>query len=238
MDREIQALENNKTWYLTDLPDGKKPIWCKWIFKTKYNADGTIERHKARLVAKGYSQLEGVDYFDTFSHVAKLTNVRIILALVAARDWYIYQLNVDNAFLHGDLNEEVYMTPPPGLKLTKQGQVCRLTKSLYGLKQASRQWFAKLSSFLLNLGFVQSNSDYSLFTYKTTSTFTTLLVYVNDTILVGDSMEIINKSKSMLHQTFKIKDLGKLKYFLGFEISRTKKGIYMCQKEVHPGHIK
>jgi len=123
------------------------------------------------------------------------------------------------------------MTPPPGLKLTKQGQVCRLTKSLYGLKQANRQWFAKLSSFLLNLGFVQSNSDYSLFTYKTTSTFTALLVYVEDIILAGDSMEIINKTKSMLHQTFKIKDLGKLKYFLGFEISRTKKGIHMCQRK-------
>jgi len=138
MNREIQALENNKTWYFTDLPDGKRPIGCKWVFKTKCSVDGTIERHKARLVAKGYSQLEGVDYFDTFSPMAKLTTVRIILALAAAKDWYIYQLDVDNAFLHGDLKEEVYMTPPPRLKLTKQGQVCRLTKSLYDFKQASR----------------------------------------------------------------------------------------------------
>jgi len=115
MNREIQALENNKTWYLTNLPNGKKPIGCKWVFKTKYNSDGSIERHKPRLVAKGYSQQEGIDYFDTFSPVAKLTTVRIILALAAAKDWCIYQLDVDNAFLHGDLNEEVYMTPPRGL---------------------------------------------------------------------------------------------------------------------------
>jgi len=123
------------------------------------------------------------------------------------------------------------MTPPSGLKLPKQGQVCRLTKSLYGLKQASRQWFAKLSSFLLNLGFAQSNSNYSLFIHKTSSTFTALLVYVDDIILSGNSMEIINKTKGTLHQTFRIKDLGKLKYFLGFEISRTKKGIHMCQRK-------
>jgi len=231
MNREIQALENNKTWYLTNLPNGKKPIGCKWVFKTKYNDDGTIERHKARLVAKRYSQLEGIDYFDTFSPVAKLTTVRIILALATAKDWYIYQLDVDNAFLHGDLNEEVYMTPPQELKLPKQGLVCRLTKSLYGLKQASRQWFAKLSSFLLKLGFAQSNSDYSLFIHKTTSTCTSLLVYVDDIILAGNSMEVINKTKSIMHHTFRIKDLGKLKYFLGFKISSTKKGIHMCQRK-------
>jgi len=146
--------------------------------------------------------------------------VRIILALTTTKDRHLHQLDIDNDFLNGDLNDEVYMTPPPGPSIPKQRQVCRLTKSLYGLKQASIHWFAKLSSFLLNLGFIQSISDYSLFTHKTASTFITLLVYVDDVILAGNSMDIINKTKTLLHQTFRIKDLGKLKYFLGFVVAK------------------
>ena len=138
---------------------------------------------------------------------------------------------MDNAFLHGELNEEVYMSPLPGLDVSKQGQVCRLTKSLYGLKQVSRQWFAKLSSFLINLGFVQSKADYSLFVQKTTNNFIVLLVYVDDVILIGNSMEVINRTKTLLHQAFRIKDLGKLKFFLGFEVARTIKGIHLCQRK-------
>ena len=146
--------------------------------------------------------------------------MRIILALTTTKDRHLHQLDIDNDFLNGDLNDEVYMTPPPGPSIPKQRQVCRLTKSLYGLKQASIHWFAKLSSFLLNLGFIQSISDYSLFTHKTASTFITLLVYVDDVILAGNSMDIINKTKTLLHQTFRIKDLGKLKYFLGFVVAK------------------
>jgi hypothetical protein len=117
MHLELQALESTHTWSIVDLPHGKIPIGCKWVYKVKYNADGTIERYKARLVAKGYTQLEGVDYFETFSPVAKLTTVRTLLALSSINNWFLEQLDVNNAFLHGDLNEEVYMTIPPGYKL-------------------------------------------------------------------------------------------------------------------------
>jgi len=139
MKKELEALQANKTWYLTKLPNNKVPIDCKWVYKIKYKSDGSIERYKTRLVAKGYTQIEGIDYLDTFSPVAKLTTVRLLLALAATQHWYLHQLDVDNAFLHGDLIEEVYMLPPPGLILPQSNQVCKLTKSLYGLKQASRQ---------------------------------------------------------------------------------------------------
>jgi len=180
-------------------------------------------------VAKGYTQLEGIDFLDTFSHVAKLTTVRLLLAIAATKNWHLHQLNVDNAFLHGDLKEEVYMTPPPGLDT--QGQVCKLWKSLYGLKQASRQWFEKLSSFLISIGFVQSQSDHSLFIRNNSSCFFAFLVYVDDVILTGNSLKDIEDVKALLNSAFKIKDLGNLKYFLGFEVARCKKGIHICQRK-------
>jgi len=123
MHDEISALERNHTWMLTDFPQHKNVIGCKWVYKIKHNADGSIERYKARLVAKGYTQIEGLNYLDTFSLVAKITTVRLLLALAASNKWFIRQLDVNNAFLHRDLNEEVYMVLPPSMKSTKPGQV-------------------------------------------------------------------------------------------------------------------
>jgi len=117
MRKEIEALEHNKIWKVTEIPHGKKPIGCKWVYRIKYNAKGDIECYKARLVAKGYSQLEGVDYLDTFSPIAKLTAVRMLLAIAATQNWHLKQLDVNNAFLHGELSEELYMLPPPGIKV-------------------------------------------------------------------------------------------------------------------------
>ena len=165
MNKEIHALIKNNTWDIVDLPPGKKAIGCKWVYKVKLKPDGTLERCKARLVAQGYTQKFGVDYEETFSPVIKMTTIRALIAIAASKGWDIFQLDVNNAFLHGDLNEEVYMRTPKGIE-NPGNKFCKLNKSLYGLKQASRQWFYKLHTALLHQGFVQSKQDYSLFIKK------------------------------------------------------------------------
>ena len=139
---EMATLDKNQTWVLTSLPVDKKVVGCKWVFTVKQTPDGKVERYKARLVAKGYSQTYGVDYDETFAPVAKLSTVRTLISIAANHNWKLFQMDVKNAFLHGDLQEEVYMEIPPGFRSREtEGKVCRLTKSLYGLKQSPRAWF-------------------------------------------------------------------------------------------------
>ena len=143
---EMQALENNGTWELVPLPPGKTTVGCRWVYTVKVGPNGKVDRLKARLVAKGYTQVYGIDYGDTFSPVAKLTTVRLFLAMAAIRHWPLHQLDIKNAFLHGDLEEDIYMEQPPGF--VAQGEydlVCKLRRSLYGLKQSPRAWFGKFS---------------------------------------------------------------------------------------------
>jgi hypothetical protein len=231
MDAEIKALELNNTWVLVDLPYDKHPIGCKWIYKIKHKSDGSIERYKARLVAKGYNQCEGIDYHETFSPVAKLTTVRVLLAIAAAHNWHLHQLDVNNAFLHGDLHEEVYMALPLGFASKGESRVCKLTKSLYGLKQASWQWFSKFSSTLLEHGFFQSKSNYSLFARLQGTTYIALLVYVDDIILASNDANAIFEFTLFLNSKFRLKDLGSIKFFLGLEVARNKQGISLSQRK-------
>jgi len=153
-----------------------------------YHADGSIERYKVRLVAKGYNQIGGLDYFDTYSPVSKLTTVRLVTALTSIHYWHLHQLDVNNVFLHGELQEDVYMTLPPGITSTKPNQVCKLLKSLYGLKQASRKWYEKLTSIFIQQNYTQATTYHSLFIKKIVSSFTILMIYVDEIILAGDSL--------------------------------------------------
>ena len=134
MQQELAALETNETWELTSLPVGKRPIGCYWVYKIKHHLDGNIDRYEARLVAKGYNQIEGVDFTDSFSLVAKPVTVRAFLAIATSSSWLLHQLDINNTFLHGFLDEEVFMSPPEGDLAAKTGEVCRLRRSLYGLQ--------------------------------------------------------------------------------------------------------
>ena len=231
MDKEIEALEVNNTWSLVPLPPGKTAIGCKWVYRIKHLPDGSIERYKARLVAKGFTQKLGLDYSETFSPVAKSVSVRIVLSLAAVKGWVLHQMDVNNAFLHGDLVEDVYMSLPPGFHSKGEGLVCKLNKSLYGLKQASRQWFAKFSSTILQMGFMQSKSDYSMFIHSQGTSFTVLLVYVDDILLTGNDANCVTALKKFLDDQFGLKDLGTLRYFLGLEVARTDAGISLTQRK-------
>jgi hypothetical protein len=146
MQAELKALSDNNTWSFVPLPPKQRPIGYKWVFKLKYQSDGTLEHYKARLVAKGFTQHEGIDYKETFAPVAKLIIVRCLLVVVVVRNWSLHQMGVQNAFLYGELQKEVYMLPPPGCHRQGENIVCRLHKSLYRLKQASRSWFGEFSS--------------------------------------------------------------------------------------------
>ncbi|XP_019447235.1 PREDICTED: uncharacterized protein LOC109350454 [Lupinus angustifolius] len=160
-----------------------------------------------------------------------MTTIRTIIALATIRNWYLYQLYVNTTFLHGDLVEKVYMKPPPGLNIPNSSLVCKLEKSLYGLKQASRQWNTKLTAVLVQHGYIQSRADYSLFTKINNNSYTIILVYVDDLVVAGNDLDEINSIKNILDRKFSIKDLGILKYFLGIEVARSKDGISLCQRK-------
>jgi hypothetical protein len=154
MNEEYLSLMANDTWDLVPLLKGRKLVKCKWVYKTKYASDGSVERHKAWLVSKGFSQVEGIDYNETFSPVAKMNSICLVLSLVASHKWEVHQMDVKYAFLHGDLQEEIYMEQPPGYVQNDSSLVCFLKKSLYGLKQAPRAWYAKMDNFLLDMTFL------------------------------------------------------------------------------------
>ncbi|PRQ31062.1 putative RNA-directed DNA polymerase [Rosa chinensis] len=229
---EMDALEKNCTWELVSLPPGKQTVGCRWVFTVKHNSDGSVDRYKARLVAKGYTQKYGVDYDETFAPVAKINTIRVLLSLAANLDWPLQQFDVKNAFLHGDLHEEVYMDLPPGYGTSSKEQVvCKLKKSLYGLKQSPRAWFGRFTKFMKKIGYRQSNSDHTLFLKHQCGKVTALIIYVDDMVVTGDDLEEIQRLQGQLSSEFEMKDLGSLKYFLGIEVARGKGCIVLSQRK-------
>ena len=198
----------NDTWVLVPLPKGKKTVGCRWVFSVKHKANGSVERYKARLVAKGYTQTYGVDYQETFSLIEKLNTVRVLISLATNLDWLLHQFDVKNSFLHGDLEEEVYLDIPPSfVSSTQEKIVCKLQKALYGLKQSPRAWFGRFRLVMRKHGFKQSNSDHTLFLKHQRGKVTALIIYVDDMITTGNDKEEISKLQEHLATEFEMKNL-------------------------------
>ncbi|PKI74490.1 hypothetical protein CRG98_005110 [Punica granatum] len=212
------------------IPTGKRPIAYKWVYKIKQCADGSIERYKGQLVAKGFTHVEGVNFHETFAPVTKLVTVRCLLTIAIGKNWFLHRMDVNNAFLHGDLEEEVYMSLPLSFSSSTPGHVYHLRKSLYGLRQASWDWWSKFTQALLCYFFRQSEPDHSLFTYLKGDSFLAVLVYVDDPILAGNNERQCMAFKEYLHQCLKTKDLGLLTYFLGIEVLRKDGGLFLGEE--------
>ncbi|KAA3470075.1 retrovirus-related Pol polyprotein from transposon TNT 1-94 [Gossypium australe] len=228
---ELNALIRNHTWSLCPLLDNRRAISCKWLFNVKKKADGSVDRYKARLVAKGFSQHAEVDFQDTFSPVVRATTIRTILAIAVMKGWPLRQVDVNNAFLNGELTEEIYMSQPPGFEetgLSGQKLVYKLNKALYGLRQAPRAWFQTLKHYLVGqLGFHASNADPSLFIRVTSESYLLLMVYVDGIVITGSSTKEIDNVVHQLHLKFALKDMGKLDFFLGITIQHTSQGLFL-----------
>ncbi|KAJ0700404.1 putative RNA-directed DNA polymerase [Helianthus annuus] len=232
MSEELDALHKNGTWTLVPPVPNANIVDCKWVYRLKTDENGKISRFKARLVAKGFHQQHGVDYHETFSPVIKPATIRTILSLAATNKWSLRQLDIQTAFLHGDLAETVYMRQPPGfVDPSKPDHICLLNKSLYGLKQAPRAWFNKLSNALHQLGFHGSKTDPSLFILNSEGSLVYLLVYVDDIIITGNNAETVSKLITRLHSLFALKDLGQLHYFLGVEVIHKKADFVLSQRK-------
>ena len=231
MDEEMQSLVKNHTWKLARLPKGKKAIGCKWVYAQKEGFPSKNDvRYKARLVAKGYAQKEGIDYNEVFSHVVKHSSIRILLALVAQFNMELVQMDVKTAFLHGDLEEEIYITQPDGFKVAgKEDWVCKLNKSLYGLKQSPRQWYKRFDQFMIGQNYTRSNFDHCVYFRKLQDgSFIYLLLYVDDMLIASRNKGEICRLKAQLSKEFEMKDLGEAKKILGMEIARDRQRGILC----------
>uniref|UniRef100_M4DMN8 Integrase catalytic domain-containing protein n=1 Tax=Brassica campestris TaxID=3711 RepID=M4DMN8_BRACM len=232
MTDEIDTCHETETWSLVPRPVNVHVIGCGWIFKTKLNADGTVKNLRARLVARGNEQEEGVDFLETYSPVVRTATVRMVLHFATVNKWDLKQLDVKNAFLHGDLLDTVYMKQPPGFVSEElPDHVCLLHKAIYGLKQAPRAWFNKFSSFLLKYGFICSVKDPSLFIYNRDGIIIFLLLYVDDMVLTGNDKSVIAKLLESLGKEFRMKDMGALSYFLGIQVQYTPTGMFLNQEK-------
>ncbi|GAU24969.1 hypothetical protein TSUD_312040 [Trifolium subterraneum] len=229
MDVEIKAIQANHTWELTELPKNTKAIGVKWVYKTKYNEMGQVDKYKARLVVKGYSQKYGIDYNEVFAPVARWETIRTVLALAASKGWCVYQLDVKSAFLHGDLDEDIYVEQPLGYHQGDNNKVYKLKKALYGLKQAPRAWYSKIETYFLCEGFQKCPVEHTLFVKRIGNDILIISIYVDDLIVTGNNQNLITDFKMSMKKKFAMSDLGKMKFFLGVEVNQTEEGIFIHQ---------
>lgn len=232
MQEEISMIEKNQTWELVSRPQHKNVIGVKWVFRTKLNADGSINKHKARLVVKGYAQVFGVDFSETFAPVARLDTIRLVLALAAQKGWKVFQLDVKSAFLNGYLQEEIYVEQPEGFAVKGQeDKVYLLKKALYGLKQAPRAWYSRIDEYLLSVGFIKSLSESTLYVKCLNSEILIVSLYVDDLLVTGSNIVFVEEFKQNMMKVFEMTDCGEMAFFLGMEVKQNEKGIFISQKK-------
>jgi hypothetical protein len=218
MMEEDNSIMKNDVWEIVPRLEEKLVVTSKWLYKLKYAADGGIEKYKARFVAWGFSQVEGVDYDETFAPVARYTSIRSVISIAVEMGWKIHQMDVKTAFLNGLLHEEVYIEQPLGFEVHgRDSHVCRLKKALYGLKQAPRAWYSRIDAYLQQLGFEKSEADPNLYFIVVAEDPLILFLYVDDLFITG-AERLITSCKESLASEFEMTDIGLMHYFLGLEV--------------------
>ncbi|GLU05736.1 hypothetical protein SLE2022_228170 [Rubroshorea leprosula] len=222
MKDEMKSLLDNHTFDLVKLPKDRKALKNRWVYRVKHDDGTLVLQYKARLVVKGFSQRKGVGFSEIFSPIVRMSSIRVVLGLAARLDLEVEQMDVKTTFLHGDLDEEIYMEQPESFKVKgKEDFVCRLKKSLYDLKQAPREWYMKFESIMRQYGYKRTSSDHCVFVKKVfANDFVILLLYVDDMLIVGQNASRIKKLKQELSKSFAMKDLGPTKQILGMMINR------------------
>ena len=232
MCEEINSMYKNQAWKLVDPPKGASIVGCRWVYKKKLDNKGKLVKYKARLVAQGFSQKYGSNFDEVYSPVVKFNSIRTLIAIAAAQNLHMQQLDITTAFLNGTLTEEVYMKQPEGfIDSDHPEKVCKLYRSIYGLKQSPLVWNQTIDKFLKEKGFIQSSSDNCIYTLFHQGSILFLALYVDDIILCGSSKKLIDEVKSQLKSKFALKDLGDLNNFLAIQIENKDKGIFIHQKQ-------
>lgn len=231
MREELLMIKKNQTWELIEKPYDRNIIGVKWMFRTKLNPDGSINKYKARFMVKGYAQIFGVDYSDTFAPVARLDTIRLLLVISAQKGWLVFQIDVKSAFLNGVLQEEIYVEQPKGFEFEGQeDKVYLLKKALYGLKQAPRVWYSRIDDHLLNLDFNKSLSKCTLYIKHFSSEVLIISLYVDDLLITGSNVSVIDKFKKEIMNVFEMTDLSLMTHFLGTDVTQKEHEIFICQK--------
>ena len=232
MQEELNQFERCDVWELVDPPEDASIVGTKWVFKNKVDEFGTITRNKARLVAQGYNQQEGIDFDQTYAPVARLESIRMLLSFACYKKFKLHQMDVKSAFLNGYLKEEVYVKQPPGFEDEKYpNRVYKLKKALYGLRQAPRSWYERLSEFLIKNGFIRGKIDPTLFTIFKGQDILVVQIYVDDIIFGSTNDSLCKWFSKCMHSEFDMSMMGELNYFLGLQIKQTPEGIYVHQSK-------
>jgi hypothetical protein len=230
MNEELDQIEKNDTWELVPRPKNKNVINTKWVFMNKLNEDGQVTRNKTRLVCKGYAQIEGIDFEETFSPVARMEAIRLILAYACSKNVKVYQMDIKSSVLNGELEQEVYIEQPEGFQLSENTYyVCKLKKALYGLKQIPRAWYSRLDKYLQQVGFRKGSADINLYIKVSEDNILLIEVYVDDIIFGSDDDRLSQEFAKDMQNEFEMSLLGELSLFLGLKIRQSNQGIFISQ---------